>query len=240
MCSRPLDTGGEQQTAASVATLRNPRLTVLVADAHPLFAQTLGRGLARRPGVEVLDGYPRSGMQVAYAAVTRQPDVAVVDLWLQEITGLAATRTIVARSPRTRVVVLGWFHGPAEIERALEGGAAGFVSKQLRLTDIVDAVEYVAAGRRLVFDPNFVVAPDSLPEPPWDAEEPRTGAEAFTPRELEVLRLLGAGLVLEDIGARLGVARKTVRNHLTRILAKTGAHSQLHALAVARERGFLV
>lgn len=217
------------------------RLTVLVADGQPLFAEALGRALTRRAGVEALDGYPRSGMQATYAAVTRQPDVAVLDLWLQEVTGLAAITSILAKAPATRVIALGWFHGPAEIARVLDAGAAGFVSKELEVVDIADAIDYVGAGRRIVIDPRFRVAQEATAASASDegcAGQPP--GEAFTPRELEVLRLLGAGLPVEDVAARLDIPHKTARIHLERMRAKTGASSQLQVVAVARERGLLV
>lgn len=211
-------------------------LTVLVGDSQTLFAQALGRALARRCGLEVVEPYPRSGVDAAQAGVVLRPDVAVLDLWLEGVTAPAATRTILAKSPGTRVVVLGWFHGAVDIGQVLDAGAAGFVSKALGVGAVVGTIRRVVAGERVVADPNYAVATTASD----DADEGGTGPSSFTPRELEVLRLLGAGMPVEDITARLDITLKTARTHLARILAKTGAHSQLQAVAVARERGLLV
>lgn len=215
-------------------------LAVLVADTQALFAQALGRTLARHPDLEVVEPYPRSGVDATQAAVILRPDVAVLDFWLAGVTAVAATRTIVGKSPDTKVVVLGWFHHAEDIGQILEAGACGFVSKERPLHDVVEAIRLAGAGKHVVIDPSFRVAVN-MGEPTSPGDERHVGSgEAFTPRELQVLRLLGAGLPVEDVAARLDITRKTAQTHLSRILAKTGTNSQLQALAAAREQGYLI
>lgn len=232
------DSTAPAQALAS-ATAAAPSPTVLVADREALFAEALGTALARRLDVDVLDAHPTSGTDAAQAAVIARPDVVVLDLWLEGISAVAATRSILAKSPESRVVVLGWQHSAKELAETMDAGASGFVSKVMGLDDLAEAIGHVTAGRTLVIDPYYRVAA----KPPADGavdgvEEP--APKELSVRELEVLRLLGAGLPIEDIGARLDITPKTAQTHIHRILGKTGTHSQLEALAVARQRGYLV
>lgn len=213
-------------------------LTVLVADSQALFAEALSRVLAREPDLEVLEPRPQSGVQAAQAGVVCTPSVAVLDFWLVGITGVGAAQSILAKSPDTKVILLGWFHRPQQVTQAFDAGAAGFVSKSVTTVELVTAIRRVAAGERLLIDGGDT-APTHGTEARSTSDHRRQFGKALTPRELEVLRLLGAGFPVEDVGARLGITRETARRHVTAILAKTGTHSQVQALAVARRHGLL-
>lgn len=217
------------------------RLRILVGDPQPLFARALAGALGRRADVEVVEAFPQSGTEAVQAALTHRPDIALLDWWLEGVTAAGAAHSLVAAAPDVRVVVLGWAHDRDHVRQALAAGAAGFVSKELPLAELVAVLHRVAAGERVVADPDH----DADDADGADAEvaaltaEPHDPGEALTVRELEVLRLLGEGLPPEDMAARLGIARETVRTHVTRILAKTGTSSQLQAVLWARERGYL-
>lgn len=227
--------GNEPASAADLA----PAVRVLIADSQPLFAQALAASLRALAGMEVVDSYPRSGVEVAHAAVATRPDVALLDLWLDDVTALAAAQSLAAKTPETAVVILGWFHTAAHIRQALDAGADGFVSKQLPLDELVSVIGRVRSGGCVVADPHLASAANGDA-----ATAPATGdagtGEPLTPRELEVLQLLGTGLPIEDAAAQLGIRRETVRTHLTRVLGKLGAHSQTQAAAIARRRGLLI
>lgn len=212
------------------------RLTVLVADSQLLFAQALARGLSREADLEVIDAYPQSGVDAAHVASIHQPSVALLDLWLKGITGPGVVQSIKSVSPATRAVVLGWFHAPVHIQQAFDAGAHGFVSKGLSTAGLVEAVRRVGAGGHVVIE-----AGQDLVEIAGGDVQHENGSpdrQALTLRELEVLRLLGAGFPVEDVASQLCITRETTRTHVTRILRKTGAHSQLQAIAIARGRGF--
>lgn len=230
-----------QPAAPPAAAAASPPVpsTMLIADRETLFAQSLGAALARRLEVEVLDGHPHTGTDAAQAAVISRPDVAIFDLWLEGVSGVAATRSVLAKTPQTRVIVLGWLHSARELAEALDAGASGFVSKTMGLTDLVEAIGHIVAGRKLVIDPHYRVAPKAESATTGESDHQPAAAE-LSVRELEVLRLLGAGLPIEDLGARLDITPKTAQTHIHRILVKTGTHSQLEALAAARHRGYLV
>lgn len=212
------------------------RLTVLVADSQLLFAQALARGLSREPDLEVLDAYPQSGVEATHVASMQQPSVALLDLWLEGITGPGVVQSIMSVSPATRTVVLGWFHAPVHIRQSFDAGAHGFVSKGLSTAGLVEAVRRVGAGGYVVVE----AGQDLVEMAGGDTrqENGRPDRQALTLRELEVLRLLGAGLPVEEVASQLCITRETTRTHVTRILRKTGAHSQLQAIAIARGRGF--
>lgn len=215
-------------------------LTILVADSQRLFAQALARALQREPDFEVCELHPQSGVHAAQAAVIVQPSVALLDLWLKGIAGPEAVRSIVAKSPDTKVMVLGWFHRAEHVSQAFDAGARAFVSKSLSTVGLVDSIRRVAAGERVTAEGYHSAACNPPPSPAADAPRGRgTFGEALTPRELEVLELLGAGWVIEEIAGWLGIARETTRRHVTGILTKTGTRSQLQAVAVARDRGAL-
>lgn len=213
---------------------------MLVADSQPLFSEALGRLLTRADGFTPVEPQPHSGVAAAQAAVILRPDLAVLDLWLEGIAAPEVARSLQAKSPTTRVVIMGWFHTGEHVRNSLAAGAAGFFSKGLASAQFLAALRRVATGDRVVADGHThpgqgaPAAADGLAEPPHCDGDP-----ALTPRELEVLRLLGAGLPIEDITSQLGVARETARRHITAVLEKTGAHSQLEAVAAARDRGAL-
>lgn len=210
--------------------------TVLVADSQRLFADALARALEREPDLAVVDASAQSGQAAAQAAALLRPSVALLDLWLEGIAAPGAAQSITGKSPATRVVVMGWFHTPDHVRQMFAAGAVGFVSKGLSTTELVDALRRVAAGEVVVADPDPRLAEQTQPcSPAGD----RSDEPSLTPRELGVLRLLGAGFPVEDVAAELGITRQTARTHLNRIISKIGAHSQLQAIAVARARGFL-
>lgn len=213
---------------------------VLVADSQLMFAEALARALAGRLDVEMCEPHPHTGTGAAQAAIILQAEVVVLDLWLHGVTAVAATDSILAQMPDCRIVVLGWLHSAADLHHALEAGASAFVCKQLGVDKVADAVAYAAHGRRVVMDPHYRVAtkPTERQEP-GHSGRPTVG-DRLTVRELEVLRLLGAGLPVEDIAARLDIAPKTAQTHITHVLEKTDAHSQLQAIAAARHRRYLI
>lgn len=212
-------------------------IRVLVADAEALFSEALGIVLARTPGLAVLDERPRSGVDAINVAATRRPDVAVVDLWLREMRGVATTRLMRANTPRVRIVMLAWFHGPDEVQQARDAGAVAVVGKNAQAAEVVQAVHEAYAAAE--------PAPGG-----WDGGANGSAADGeadavwrrlhtLTPRELETLRLIAAGLPKEDVADRLGVSEQTARTHINRLLAKTETHTQMNAVAVARQHGVL-
>lgn len=216
------------------------RLTVVVADRHRLLAEALASALRERPELEVADILPQSGAHAVQATLDAEADVALLDLWLGGVTAIAAAATIAAVAPQVRVMVLGWRHDRSHARQALAAGAAGFVAKDVAVDELVAAIHRVADGERVVVDPDVGHVADAASWPQAGKGHRRPAPdEALTVRELEVLGLLGEGLLVEDIAERLGVTPKTAQTHIHHILGKTGTRSQLKAVAAARERGYL-
>lgn len=233
----PVFSAGDRTNVIASAESGGGRLRILVGDSQRLFAQAVAGALARRSDMEIVEEHPQSGTGAVQAALTHRPDIALLHCWLEGVTAAGASHSLVAGAPDVRVVVLAWSYERAHVQQALTAGAAAFVSKDVPLAELVTVLHRVAAGERVVADPNHPL--DAETEAASPTADPHDPKEALTMRELEVLRLLGDGLPPEDIAASLGVARETVRTHMTTILAKTNTSSQLQAVLFARKRGYL-
>ncbi|UFU07852.1 response regulator [Ruania halotolerans] len=159
-------------------------------------------------------------------ALTR-PDLLLVDLQLPDGTGLDVIRAIRAEVPQVRAVVLTSFGDEDARAAALESGAHAFVLKTVRGTEIVEVVRAVAAGRTLLRE--------GLARPVGSEDDPTA---ALTPTERRIVALIGDGLSNREIAESLGVAEKTVKNHVTSLLAKMGLQRRTQVAAwVAGHRG---
>jgi DNA-binding NarL/FixJ family response regulator len=157
---------------------------------------------------------------VRRAAAVR-PDVAVIDLKLPDGTGIDLVRKLRADHPALRCVVLTSFDDDEAVAAALDAGAAAFVLKTVRGTEIADIVRQVATGRNLL-DERALARRKAAHADPTDA---------LTPTEKKVLQLIGDGMSNREIGDNLGLAEKTVKNHVTGLLAKMSFRRRTQAAA---------
>jgi DNA-binding NarL/FixJ family response regulator len=213
---------------------------VVIADDHDLLRDGVTAILGADPGIEVV-GEASSGPSAVAAAAALAPDVVLMDVEMPGGDGLTATRQILARCPRTRVLVLTTFDLDEYVLEALRAGASGFLLKTTPAAALVSAVRACAAGemllapsvtRRLV--ETYVRQPTSPPEgtvPP--------GMEQLTERELDVLRALARGLSNAEIGRDLYLAETTVKTHVTHLLAKLGLRDRVQAVILAYESGLV-
>lgn len=200
-------------------------LRVVICDHHRIFGEAMA-GVLAGEGYDVVacTDEPASGS----AAVARhRPELYVVDLHLgpaEEANGFGDVR---AASPATRVVVVTGSSDPLASAKAKDAGADGFVAKDRRLDDILDAIARVAGGEAVFHGPVANGAPrsGSLPVQPW-----RRG---LTPREREILDRLVEGQETAALARELGMSYSTARTHIQRLLAKLGVHSKLEAVALA-------
>lgn len=214
-------------------------ISVLIADAQVLFADALAIALGRFDDLDPIDDLPSDAAGALEATGAFRPDVAVLDFWLEGIDAWALTRRVVARSPGTRILHLSWFHGANQIEESIASGAAGFLPKGLRVTDVAEAIRRADAGECPVFADRLDGLVNRIERKRRYVEARSEALAAITPRELELLHLISNGLPVEEIAARLGITRATVRTHIHNILDKAGARSQLEAVAIARDHGLL-
>lgn len=214
-------------------------ITVLVADAQFTFADALAASLAAWDGLDVLSCRPTSGVAALKAALDHTPDVALLDYWLPEIQGPALVHELQGRTPDTKVVHLGWFHSPTQVEESLAAGSVGFLPKSVPVAVVAEAVRRAAGGELPVFEERLARHVGAMTDHTDLVENLEERFSKLTAREFAVLQLLAGGATSLDIARSLAIAEATVRTHVQRILTKTEAGSQLRAVAMAREAGLV-
>ena len=189
---------------------------VLVVDDHPVVRHGLRTFLSSRDGIDVV-GEAGDGETALAEAERLSPDVVLLDLVMPGAGGLAAIRRLRELLPATQVLVLTSFSSEDQVIPAVQAGAAGYLLKDVAPTELEAAVRAVARGEALL-DPQVV---GRVMAELSQGERSRTpGADDLTPRELEVLRLLAGGRSNRQLAAELFVSEKTVKTHVSSILAK--------------------
>jgi two-component system nitrate/nitrite response regulator NarL len=210
-----------------------PRVTVLVADDHPLFREGIARAVRERPDLELV-AEERDGRAALERIRAQEPAVAVVDLRLPELDGIAIANAVSRDGLPTRVLVLSAFTEPRPVYEAMAAGAAGYFSKDADREDVLDAIAAVARGESRV-EPRLQSA---LFEQVRDrAREP--GRPLLTPREREIVGLMADGLSAPAIGERLFLATATVKSHQAHVYEKLGVSDRAAAVAEGMRRGLL-
>ncbi len=166
------------------------------------------------------------GDEVVAAAVRDRPDVALLDIEMPGMDGLAAASALGQALPECRVIILTAFGRPGYLRRAMESGALGYVVKDVPPEQLVDAVRRVARGERVV-------------DPALAAATLASGASPLTGRERDVLVAARDGTTVADIAGKLFLSEGTVRNYLSAAIAKTGTRNRVEAVRIADERGWL-
>jgi len=207
---------------------------VLLVDDHEVVRRGLRDLLASEADVEVVA--EAGGVDEAVVrAGSAEADVAVVDMRLPDGDGLELTRRLRDLPNPPKCLVLTAFDDEQALVGAINAGASGYLLKQVRGQDLVNAVREVAAGRSLL-DP--VTTARVLERMRRDAAEPADELAALTEQERRVLDLIGEGLTNRQIAERLFLAEKTVKNYVTAVLAKLGMERRTQAAAwVARRQG---
>jgi two-component system response regulator DesR len=201
-------------------------IRLLLADDQALVRGALAALLDLESDLEVVAEVSR-GDEVAPAAVAGQADVALLDIEMPGMDGIAATAALRRALPSCRVLIVTTFGRPGYLRRAIEAGASGFVVKDTPARQLAEAVRRVHAGLR-VLDP--ALAEESLV----------SGASPLTARETEVLRAARGGDTVADVAAVLHLSEGTVRNHLSSAIGKTGARNRAEAVKLAEDRGWLL
>ena len=213
--------GGDQSSSNANGPIR-----VLVADDHPVVRTGLAAVLVQQADLELV-GEAENGERAVALYREHQPDVCLMDLRMPVMDGVEAIRTITTEFPEARILALTTYEGDADIRRALEAGARGYLLKDMLLTDVIRAVRAVRRGERVI--PNAVAA--RLAEFPERSE--------LTERELEVLQLVARGLSNKEVARVIGRTDETVKIHLKNAFAKLGVADRTEAVTVALTRGLI-
>ncbi|HSR48934.1 MAG TPA: response regulator transcription factor [Anaerolineales bacterium] len=209
-------------------------IRVLLADDHRLFRDGL-RALLTSTSDLVVVGEAGDGEEVVVKAATVRPDVILMDLQLPKINGVEATRRILRTQPAVSVLVLTMFEDTDTVVAAMRAGARGYILKDTDEEALLRSVRAVASGEAL-FGPAVA---ERLMRYLAEATPP-AGRAAFpelTDREREVLSLLAQGLRTQEVADRMGISLKTVRNHVSNILARLQVADRSEAVARARAAG---
>jgi NarL family two-component system response regulator LiaR len=214
-----------------------PKIRVLLADDHVLVREGTRELLEQEEDLQVV-AEAGDGEEAVRLAATERPDVALVDIAMPKLNGIEATRQIKSRSPGTAVLILSAYDDDQYVFALLEAGAAGYLLKNIRGRDLVDAVRSVYAGESVLHPviARKVINRFSLPK---DHSSEKIGAELLTERELEVLKLAAQGMSNRDIARELHLSIRTVQAHLSTIFTKMGVGSRTEAVVQALQRGWL-
>ena len=202
---------------------------VLIADDHPVVRSGIKGMLEPDPGFEVV-GQAASGQEAVALSLREHPDVVLMDLQMPGLDGAAATAQIKAQRPETQVVVLTTYGTDADIVRAIDAGAVGYLLKDAPHEEITRAVRAAARGESML-------APAIAQRLMQRVRSP--AGDSLSPREIEVLQLAARGLSNTEIAKELFVSATTAKAHLVHIYAKLGVNDRTAAVTTALERGII-
>jgi two-component system response regulator DesR len=200
-------------------------IRLLLADDQALIRTALATLLDLEEDFQVVAQVGR-GDEIVAAALRSRPDVALLDIEMPGVDGLAAASALAHQLPTCRVLMLTAFGRTGYLRRAMESGALGFVVKDAPAEQLADAVRRVARGERVV-------------DPALAAATLAGGPSPLTGRERDVLVAARDGATVADVAAKLFLSEGTVRNYLSSAIAKTGVRNRIEAVRAAEDRGWL-
>ncbi|MET8335895.1 response regulator transcription factor [Streptosporangium canum] len=200
-------------------------IRVLLAEDMSMLREALAALLALEDDIEIVAEVGTGDVIVPTALRTR-PDVAVIDIELPGMDGLSAAAELHERLPECRALILTGVGRPGSLRRAMSAHVAGFMVKDSRPKELIEAIRTVAGGGRVV-DPQLAFAALNVQGSP------------LTEREAEVLRLTASGAEPPEIAARIGLSYGTVRNYLASSVTKLNARNRVDAIRIAAEAGWI-
>jgi DNA-binding NarL/FixJ family response regulator len=216
------------------ASPARPTVRVFLLDDHEVVRRGLHDLLDAEPDIDVVGEAGTAGQALARGPALR-PDVAVLDVRLPDGDGITVCRELRSAMPGLACLMLTSFDDDEALLDAIMAGAAGYVLKQIKGSDLVSAVRTVATGQSLL-DPATTarlmgaLRGDDRPAPPGER-----ALGSLSPRERDILALVGEGLTNRQIGKRLYLSEKTVKNNVSRLLTKLGVERRVQAAVIAAQ-----
>jgi DNA-binding NarL/FixJ family response regulator len=213
-------------------------IRVLVADDEPLIVAGIRTVLESAGDIEVV-AQAEDGRTAVEETIRHPADVALIDINMPVMDGLSVVEELRRRAPAVRVVVLTSFGAEANVERALEGGTAGFVLKNCRPEELIGAVRAAHEGEAYLSPAVTRMVLGMIT--PGEPARRRAAAErlaALTPRESGIVRLVAEGMSNAEIGRRLHMSETTIKTYVSRILAKLDCANRVQAALLTRDAGW--
>lgn len=211
----------------------NP-IRVFLLDDHEVVRRGVQDLLDAEPDIEVVGDTGTAAHALARGPALR-PDVAVLDVRLPDGDGITVCRELRSLMPRLACLMLTSFDDDDALLDAIMAGAAGYVLKEINGSDLVAAVRTVASGQSMLDPATTTRLMRSLRGEQDDTEHEQDALSQLTPREREILALIGEGLTNREIGGRIYLSEKTVKNHISRLLAKLGVERRIQAAVLATQ-----
>ena len=204
-----------------------PKIRLLIADDHPVVREGLASILSRMKDMEVV-ATADNGQTALREFRHLKPDITMMDLRMPVMDGLSATREIRKIDPEARVIILTTYDDNEDIYQTMQAGASAYLLKDCARDALLECIRAVHEGKTII-EPQLATKLISRIKDP-----------DLSPRELEVLRSVAAGLANKEIGAALGITEGTVKSHVSHVLRKLGAESRTEAVRFGLERGLVV
>ncbi|HZT31801.1 MAG TPA: response regulator transcription factor [Bryobacteraceae bacterium] len=213
------------------------KISILLADDHTVMRKGLRLLLERQPNLAVV-AEAADGRQAVELAEAHDPDVVVMDIAMPNLNGIEAARQIVARNPRTAIVILSMHSDESYVIRALKAGARAYLLKDSAETDLITAVRALSEGKSF-FSPAIsrILVEDYMRQ--LERHGVEDSYELLTNREREILQLLAEGKSNKEVAAMLNLSLYTVETHRTHILQKLNLHTVPELILYAVRKGII-
>ena len=211
-------------------------IRVLVVDDHDLFRAGLASLLASEGDIEIVSQASGGRAAVRLAAELR-PDVILMDVRMPDLSGVEATRQILEEQPQMRVLVLTVSSEDADVAAALQAGACGFLAKDTPIDSLIVAIRAADSGAAWLSPRAAEVVLGRLRTTTAEQQLEPSALSSLSARELDVLRLIAAGMENAEIATQLSISPRTAKNHVSNILAKLGVPSRVQAAVFAVRQG---